>query len=169
MRQMTRRLAAHVLALLFVASATNAAALCACLFDDMSGSHAMCMGHEGMAASTDHGVMAAAQSHDGMAASHACSGAATSDGREGVALTRGHHGMATSQLVVDCCSRDGQPGARGIVEERVNLKPVAGARADMASTVEHSDAMAAAGASAQMAHREPPAVPIYLQHLSLLI
>jgi hypothetical protein len=130
---MNRRLAANVLALLFVASAANVLGLCACLSDDMSGPHARGMGHERMA--TSHG----------------------------------HHGIATSQMVMDCCAMVKQPSARGIAKERVDLKPSVESRASVASTVEHPDLMTAAGATVPLAHRGLPTIPIYLQHLSLLI
>lgn len=121
---MNRRLAAHVLALLFVASAANALEMCACLSHDASSPHASCMGHER---------------------------------------------IATSQPVMDCCEMAEQPSAPGTVEARVNLKPTVGSRASVAPAAEHPDLVAVAGATVPLAHRGFPAVPIYLQHLSLLI
>lgn len=148
---MNRRLAAHVLVLLFVASAANALGLCACLSDDMSGPHARCTGHEDMPT---------ALGHEGMSTPH---------GPESTDASGGHAGIATPRMVMDCCAMAEQPSARGIVEERVNLKPTLAARAGVSSAVEHSDVMAAADAIVPRAHRGLPTVPIYLQHRSLLI
>ena len=160
MTHMNRRLAANVVALLLVASATNALGLCVCLSDDMSGPHTRRTGHEGMA--TSHG-------REGIDPSNVDDSAVPSHGHEGTAITHGHRGIARSHVVMDCCAMDGQPSVRGIVEERVNRKPTVEASAGVASTVEPADLMAAAGATGQMAHRGLPTVPIYLQHLSLLI
>jgi hypothetical protein len=169
MTHMNRRLAANVVALLFVASAANALGLCACLSDNMSDPHTRRTGHEGMATSHGHEGMATSHGHEGIDPSNVDDSAVPSHGHEGTAITHGHRGIATSHLVMDCCAMDGQPSVRGIVEERVNLKPTVEASAGVTSTVEPADLMAAAGATGQMAHRGLPTVPIYLQHLSLLI
>ena len=157
MRQLNRRLAANVLALLFVTSVTNAVGLCACLSDEMPGPHTRGMGHEGMAD---------AHHHEGVASPHA--GAVTSPGHEDTAIDQKRRDIATPRLVADCCAQDGQPGARGIVPERVNVQPGVKILAAL-SVVEPPDSMAAAAAAVPRTHRRLPTIPIYLQHLSLLI
>ena len=148
---MHRRLAANVLALLFVASAANALELCACFFGDMSSPHGRCMGPEAMATSLGH---------EGMSTAH---------GPESMATARGHAGIATPQMVMDCCAMAAQPSAIGTVEAHVNVKPIVGSRASVVPAAEHPDLMAAAGATVPLVHRGLPTVPIYLQHLSLLL
>ena len=98
--------------------------------------------------------------HEGMAPPH---------GPESMAASPGHAGIAAPQPVMDCCAMAPQPSAIGTVEARVNLKPTIESRTSVVPAAEHPDLMAAAGATVPLAHRGLPTVPIYLQHLSLLI
>ena len=101
-------------------------------------------------------------------AAHLCAGLSGA-GPYARCMGHEHEGGTTPEQAMDCCAMAEQSNARGPVKAPVSLTPTATSCVWVVPATEDPALTVTPSAGALLAHRGLPAVPIYLQHLSLLI